>query len=141
MQTEVPFQDTSVADLSVRSNPVTSLPTALPLVNHPVLAKKKNQKYQCLFHYTSRTVIFQRASSFRRSKTITWTLLFIYLFKPSTQPANRRKTTRTKSREGFSKKLDDVLHDIIVLKRAVHNPDPKMTLLTDLNFLPRYQQR
>ena len=51
------------------------------------------------------------------------------------------KPPELKVAKGSPKKLDDVLHDIIVLKRAVHNPDPKMTLLTDLNFLPRYQQR
>ena len=33
-----------------------------------------------------------------------------------------------KAREGFSKKLEDVQHDIAVLKRAIHNPDPEMTI-------------
>ena len=33
-----------------------------------------------------------------------------------------------KAREGFSKKLDDIQHDIAVLKRAIHNPDPEMTV-------------
>ena len=33
-----------------------------------------------------------------------------------------------KAREGFSKKLADVQHDIAVLKRAIHNPDPEMTI-------------
>lgn len=33
-----------------------------------------------------------------------------------------------KAREVFSKKLEDVQHDIAVLKRAIHNPDPEMTI-------------
>ena len=33
-----------------------------------------------------------------------------------------------KAREGFSKKLEDVQHDIAVLKRTIHNPDPEMTI-------------
>ena len=32
----------------------------------------------------------------------------------------------TKACEGFSKKLEDVQHDIAVLKRAIHDPDPAM---------------
>ena len=33
-----------------------------------------------------------------------------------------------KACEGFSKKLEDVQHDIAVLKRAIHDPDPEMTI-------------
>jgi hypothetical protein len=33
-----------------------------------------------------------------------------------------------KACESFSKKLEDVQHDIAVLKRAIHNPDPEMTI-------------
>ena len=34
----------------------------------------------------------------------------------------------TKVCEGFSKKLEDVQHDIALLKRAIHDPDPEMTM-------------
>ena len=33
-----------------------------------------------------------------------------------------------KACEGFSKKLADIQHDIAVLKRAIHNPDPEITI-------------
>ncbi|KAF8805283.1 hypothetical protein BYT27DRAFT_7234354 [Phlegmacium glaucopus] len=36
--------------------------------------------------------------------------------------------TVTKACEGFSKKLEDVQHDIAVLKRAIHDPDPEMMM-------------
>ena len=34
----------------------------------------------------------------------------------------------TKAREGFSKKLEDVQHDIAILKKATHDPDPEMMI-------------
>ena len=37
----------------------------------------------------------------------------------------------TKACEGFYKKLEDVQHDIAVLKRAIHDPDPEMLTMGD----------